>query len=92
MVEIRPAAFEQDCDAIAALDTSFETDTIFELQRVGRGFQLTERSIAPPIAKVFRLRLATSARDRSGRTPGSRLTAEWGSGSWQPSTRPGTAA
>jgi ribosomal protein S18 acetylase RimI-like enzyme len=55
VIEIRPVSFEQDGDGIASLDTSFRTDTIFELRRSGRSFELVERPAEPPLAKAFPL-------------------------------------
>jgi ribosomal protein S18 acetylase RimI-like enzyme len=55
VVEIRPVAFEQDGGAIASLDTSFRTATIFEVRRTGRSFDLVERPADPPLTKAFPL-------------------------------------
>ena len=44
-----------DAAQIAALDTSFETALILDVQSEGNGFQLVEQRVDPPIAKSFSL-------------------------------------
>lgn len=47
------AAAPEDAEAIAALDGSFTTDTIFEVAATGDGFALREIPVDPPLTKVF---------------------------------------
>ena len=54
-VEIRRAEVERDSQLIRRIDTSFETATIFEVQRAARGFRLVEQAAAPPVVKRFPL-------------------------------------
>jgi ribosomal protein S18 acetylase RimI-like enzyme len=55
MVSIRPAYLERDRDLISAIDTSFETETIFDVQHQGRGYALVEAAVDPPVSKRFPL-------------------------------------
>jgi ribosomal protein S18 acetylase RimI-like enzyme len=50
---IRAAQVERDADLVRSLDTSFETAEILQVRRDGRGFQLVEKSVDPPVAKTF---------------------------------------
>jgi ribosomal protein S18 acetylase RimI-like enzyme len=54
-IEIRPAELERDAPSIRALDTSFATEVIFEVQSDARGFRLVERPVDPPLLKSFPL-------------------------------------
>ncbi len=55
MVWIRPAVFPADAAAVAALDTSFTTERIYQLHRADWTFALVETVVAPPIVKAFPL-------------------------------------
>jgi ribosomal protein S18 acetylase RimI-like enzyme len=54
-LEIRRADIEHDADLIRSLDTSFKTDTVFSVKADGRGFQLVEEAVEPPVVKSFPL-------------------------------------
>ncbi|MFF5857412.1 GNAT family N-acetyltransferase [Streptomyces sp. NPDC012751] len=51
-IVLRPAR-PGDAEAIAALDGSFTTDTVFEVTATDRGFGLREVPVRPPLRKVF---------------------------------------
>jgi ribosomal protein S18 acetylase RimI-like enzyme len=51
-VEIRPAQFPEDEPGIAAIDTSFTTESIFEIEVGPRAFRLIQTPI-PPRVKRF---------------------------------------
>jgi ribosomal protein S18 acetylase RimI-like enzyme len=55
MIEVREARLPDDAAAIEAIDTSFTTDVIFEVETTGDGFALRERQLAAPTAKRFPL-------------------------------------
>lgn len=55
MIRIREARLPDDAAAIEAIDTSFTTDVIFEVEATGDGFTLRERQFAAPITKRFPL-------------------------------------
>lgn len=42
-----------DSEALARLDGSFTTDSVFEVTATGEGFRIRERPVDPPIHKVF---------------------------------------
>ncbi|MFF1272230.1 GNAT family N-acetyltransferase [Streptomyces marokkonensis] len=46
-------AVPEDAEAIAALDGSFTTGTVFEVTVTGGGFTLREIPVDPPLTKVF---------------------------------------
>src|ERR1700749_3854208 len=51
--DIRPAVLPDDADAIARIDTSFTTDTIYEVRLNDDGFAVTPTPVDPPIVKTF---------------------------------------
>jgi GNAT superfamily N-acetyltransferase len=55
MIEVREARLPQDAPAIAAIDTSFATDVIYDAVATGLGFELRERRLAAPLTKRFPL-------------------------------------
>ncbi len=61
MLTIRPARFPQDLEPLSALDTSFETDTIYRIIRSALGFQLEEQPVHPPLTKTYSLDLNVPA-------------------------------
>jgi ribosomal protein S18 acetylase RimI-like enzyme len=54
-IEIRPAEVKRDADLLRSVDTSFETASILEVRRDGRGFRLIEKAVEPPLRKTFDL-------------------------------------
>jgi ribosomal protein S18 acetylase RimI-like enzyme len=56
-IEIRRAELERDAALIMSIDTSFETDAIFDVRGDGTGFRLVETSVEPPLVKSFQLDL-----------------------------------
>ena len=54
-IEIRPADLVRDAALIRSVDTSFETDVIFDVQADGSGFRLVERPVEPPVVKTLPL-------------------------------------
>jgi ribosomal protein S18 acetylase RimI-like enzyme len=55
MIAVREARLPDDAAAIAAIDTSFTTDVIFDVETTAAGFALRERRLATPITKRFPL-------------------------------------
>lgn len=55
MIRVRAARLPDDADAIQALDTSFVTDSIYEVGSTGLGFALREHRLAEPLVKLFPL-------------------------------------
>lgn len=53
MVVIRPALWPQDIPALAALDTSFVTDTVYRLVQDGLHFRLAEEAVTPTLRKRY---------------------------------------
>jgi ribosomal protein S18 acetylase RimI-like enzyme len=51
--EVRPAVLPDDADAIAAIDTSFTTDTIYDVTLDRDSFVLTATPAEPPVTKTF---------------------------------------
>jgi GNAT superfamily N-acetyltransferase len=54
-VYVREARFPDDAAAIAAIDTSFSTDLIYDVEASGDGFALRERRSAKALTKRFPL-------------------------------------
>jgi ribosomal protein S18 acetylase RimI-like enzyme len=50
---VRDAIFPDDGPAIAAIDTSFTTGTIYDVTRAGDSFELTAKEVDPPVTKTF---------------------------------------
>jgi GNAT superfamily N-acetyltransferase len=50
---LRPIDRRRDRAAVSALDTSFETDTIFDVVVAPRSIALVERAVAPPHVKRY---------------------------------------
>jgi len=50
---IRPALWPQDVPALAALNTSFVTNTVYRLAQDGFSFRLVEEAVAPPLHKRY---------------------------------------
>jgi ribosomal protein S18 acetylase RimI-like enzyme len=61
-IEIRPADPERDAALIRSVDTSFETDAIFEVQEP-TGFRLVELPVDPPVVKTLPLTEPFGGRD-----------------------------
>jgi ribosomal protein S18 acetylase RimI-like enzyme len=55
MIAIRDARLPDDAAAIEAIDTSFATDVVFDVEADGDGFALRERRLSAPLAKRFPL-------------------------------------
>lgn len=55
MISIRPARLPADAAAIRAIDTSFTTDVVYDVEAAGRAILLRLRSVHPPITKRFPL-------------------------------------
>jgi ribosomal protein S18 acetylase RimI-like enzyme len=55
MIAIRHARLPDDAAAIEAIDTSFSTDIVFDVEADGGGFALRERRLAAPLTKRFPL-------------------------------------
>jgi ribosomal protein S18 acetylase RimI-like enzyme len=55
MIAIRAARLPDDPAAIEAIDTSFSTDVVFDVEADGGGFALRERRLATPRSKRFPL-------------------------------------
>lgn len=55
MIAIREARLPDDAAAIEAIDTSFATDAVFDVEAGGDGFSLRERRLSAPLAKRFPL-------------------------------------
>jgi ribosomal protein S18 acetylase RimI-like enzyme len=55
MIAIREARLPDDAAAIEAIDTSFTTDAVFDVEASGDGFALRERRLPAPLAKRFPL-------------------------------------
>src|SRR5207244_5377226 len=53
MLTIRPAQWPQDIAALAAIDTSFVTHTIYRPVCEAWSFRLVEESVDPPLRKVY---------------------------------------
>ncbi|MFI4935720.1 MAG: GNAT family N-acetyltransferase [Caulobacterales bacterium] len=52
---VRAAHLPDDAGAIAALDTSFTTDEVFDVETAQAGFTLNARRLAQPLTKRFAL-------------------------------------
>ncbi|HEX5659317.1 MAG TPA: GNAT family N-acetyltransferase [Polyangiales bacterium] len=52
-MEIRALDKKKDRRAVEAIDTSFETDVVFDMQLRERGIELVERKLAEPIVKRY---------------------------------------
>lgn len=52
-VTLRPADRSRDRDAVFAIDTSFETETIFDVAVTPRSLTLVERALAAPRSKRY---------------------------------------
>ena len=55
MIRVREARLPDDAAAIEAIDTSFATDTVLDVEASGEGFTLRGRRLANPITKRFPL-------------------------------------
>jgi ribosomal protein S18 acetylase RimI-like enzyme len=55
MIRIREARLPDDATAIEAIDTSFTTDVVFDVEATGDGFALRKRRLAAPLTKRFPL-------------------------------------
>ena len=55
MIVVRPASFPRDAAAIAGIDTSFTTDSVFDVTAAEDGVRLTLRALADPLTKRFPL-------------------------------------
>ena len=55
MIAIREARLPDDAAAIQAIDTSFTTDVVYDVEASGDGFALRERRLAAPLTKRFPL-------------------------------------
>jgi ribosomal protein S18 acetylase RimI-like enzyme len=55
VISIREARLPDDAAAIEAIDTSFVTDVVFDVEATGDGFGLRERGLAAPLTKRFPL-------------------------------------
>jgi ribosomal protein S18 acetylase RimI-like enzyme len=55
MIAIRKARLPDDAAAIEAIDTSFATDVVFDVEASGDGFALRERPLPASITKRFPL-------------------------------------
>ncbi len=55
MATLRAARLPDDAPEIAAIDTSFQTATVFSLNTAERGLEIEEIRLATPIRKVFPL-------------------------------------
>jgi ribosomal protein S18 acetylase RimI-like enzyme len=51
--DVREAVFPDDADAIARIDTSFTTDTIYVVRLDGDDFTIVPTPVDPPIVKSF---------------------------------------
>jgi ribosomal protein S18 acetylase RimI-like enzyme len=60
-ITIRPIDRARDRAAVATIDTSFETDTIFEVVAAARGLTLVERRLDSPRTKRYSLSEAFAA-------------------------------
>lgn len=54
-IEIRLGDISRDADLVTRIDTSFETDSIIEVERSLHGFDLVERRLKTPVTKTFPL-------------------------------------
>lgn len=52
-IELRPLDRHRDRAAVEAIDTAFETDTVFELVTTARGIELVERALDRPLTKRY---------------------------------------
>ena len=55
MIAVRDARLPDDAAAIEAIDTSFASDVVFDVEADGDGFALRERRLAAPLTKRFPL-------------------------------------
>ena len=55
MIALRPLRWPDDRASLMGLDTSFTTDRVFHLERMGDGFKLDEVAAEPPIHKSYSL-------------------------------------
>jgi ribosomal protein S18 acetylase RimI-like enzyme len=55
MIRVREARLPDDAASIEAIDSSFTTDLVLEVEATGEGFALRERRLAAPITKRFPL-------------------------------------
>lgn len=55
MITLRPLRWPDDRASLLALDTSFTTDRVFQLQQTNHGFRLDEAAAQPPIHKSYSL-------------------------------------
>lgn len=53
MLIIRPAQWEEDTQALAALDTSFVTERVYRPVREELSFRLVEQAVHPPLSKRY---------------------------------------
>jgi len=53
VADIRVAVLPDDAGAIARIDTSFTTDTIYEVRLDGDHFSVTPTPVDPPVTKTF---------------------------------------
>lgn len=53
MIEIRTLELARDRDALALIDTTFETDVVLDVIASATGFALVERAIDPPLRKGY---------------------------------------
>jgi GNAT superfamily N-acetyltransferase len=53
VIRVREARLPGDAAAIVAIDTSFTTDVVFDVEADGDGFVLRERGLATPLTKRF---------------------------------------
>ncbi len=53
MLAIREAQFPQDIAALSALDTTFETERIYRVEREEFSFRLTAEAATPPLRKCY---------------------------------------
>jgi GNAT superfamily N-acetyltransferase len=55
VIAVRQARLPDDAPAIAAIDTSFATDVVYDAVATGLGFELRERRLGAPLTKRFPL-------------------------------------
>ncbi len=55
MVNIRPARWPADRDAILALDLSFTTDRVYRVAADADAFALRAESVSPPLRKTYKV-------------------------------------
>ena len=53
MILVRQARLPQDAAAICAIDTSFTSDIVYDVEATGRSISLQGRCVQPPLTKRF---------------------------------------